>query len=101
MLGKRDPADLDVDVILNAAAEHGVVLEINSHTDRLDLNDIHARRAVELGVKLAITSDAHRAEHFDLRIFGVGIARRAWVTPESIVNTLPRSKFLKWLKSRY
>ena len=100
LLGKRDPADLDVDVILNAAAEHGVGLEINSHTDRLDLNDIHARRAVELGVKLAITSDAHRTEHFDLRSFGVGIARRAWVTPESIVNTLPRSKFLKWLKSR-
>lgn len=100
LLGKRDPADLDVDLILNAAAEHGVVLEINSHTDRLDLNDIHARRAVELGVKLAITADAHRAEDFDLRIFGVGIARRAWVTPESIVNTLPRSKFLKWLKSR-
>lgn len=100
LLGKRDPADLDVDVILNAAAEHGVVLEINSHTDRLDLNDIHARRAVELGVKLAITTDAHRTEHYDLRIFGVGIARRAWVTPESIVNSLPRSKFLKWLKSR-
>lgn len=100
LLGKRDPADLDVDVILNAAAEHGVVLEINSHTDRLDLNDIHARRAVELGVKLAITTDAHRIEHYDLRIFGVGIARRAWVTPESIVNSLPRSKFLKWLKSR-
>lgn len=100
LLGKREPADLDVDVILNAAAEHGVVLEINSHTDRLDLNDIHARRAVELGVKLAITTDAHRTEHYDLRIFGVGIARRAWVTPESIVNSLPRSKFLKWLKSR-
>jgi DNA polymerase (family 10) len=100
LLGKRDPADLDLDLILKAAAEHDVVLEINSHTDRLDLNDIHARRAVELGVKLAITSDAHRTEHFDLRIFGVGIARRAWVTPESIVNTLPRSKFLNWLKSR-
>ncbi len=53
LLGKRDPADLDLDLILKAAAEHDVVLEINSQTDRHDLNDIHARRAVELGVKLS------------------------------------------------
>lgn len=100
LLGKRDPADLEVDEILQAAAEHDVIMEINSHHDRLDLNDIHARRAVELGVKLAINTDAHRPEHFGMRIFGVGTARRAWVTKESIVNTWPRSKFMKWLAKR-
>lgn len=100
LLGKRDPADLDLDTVLTAASEHDVILEINSHPDRLDLNDIHARRAVELGVKLAINTDAHRPEHYDMRIFGVGTARRAWVTPKSVVNAWPRAKFLKWLQAR-
>ena len=100
LLGKREPADFDLDSILTAAAKHNVVLEINSHDDRLDLNDINARRAVELGVKLAITTDAHRPEQYATRVFGVGTARRAWVTPKSVVNAWPRAKFLKWLQAR-
>ena len=100
LLGKRDPADLELDTVLAAAAEHDVILEINSHYDRLDLNDIHARRAVELGVKLAISTDAHRPEHYDMRVFGVGTAQRAWVTPKSVANAWPRAKFLKWLAKR-
>jgi DNA polymerase (family 10) len=100
LLGKRDPAELELDLLLKAAAEHDVVLEINAHHDRLDLKDIHARRAIELGVKLAINTDAHRPEHFEMRKFGVGTARRAWVTPDSVVNSWPRAKFLKWLAKR-
>jgi DNA polymerase (family 10) len=100
LLGKRDPADFDLDSILTAAADYNVVLEINSHQDRLDLNDINARRAVELGVKLAITTDAHRPEQYATRVFGVGTARRAWVTSKSVVNAWPKAKFLKWLQAR-
>ncbi len=100
LLGKRDPADFDLDSILTAAADYNVVLEINSHQDRLDLNDINARRAVELGVKLAITTDAHRPEQYATRVFGVGTARRAWVTSKSVVNAWSKAKFLKWLQAR-
>jgi DNA polymerase (family 10) len=100
LIGRRDGADLDYDRILTAAAETGTILEINAHPDRLDLIDIHARRALELGVLLAITTDAHSPEDLDLREYGVGIARRAWATSPSVVNTWSASKFSKWLDKR-
>lgn len=97
LLGKRDPADLDVERIFRAAAEHQVVLEINAHPDRLDLKDVHAKRALELGCLLAINTDAHQPSHFSLRRFGIGTARRAWVEPGQIINTWPVEKLLDWL----
>lgn len=100
LIGRRDGADLDYDRILAAAADTGTILEINAHPDRLDLIDIHARRALELGVLLAITTDAHSPEDLDLREYGVGIARRAWATPSSVVNAWSPSKFSKWLAKR-
>lgn len=100
LLGKREPADMDHESIFSAAAEHDVILEINSHPDRLDLNDIHARRAVELGVKVAINTDAHHPDHYQMRKFGVGIARRAWIASNLVVNAWPRAKFLRWLQKR-
>ncbi len=100
LIGKRDPADLDMDVILRAALEHGVALEINAHPDRLDLNDVHARMAVESGCLLAINSDAHHPDHFALRRYGVAIARRGWVGPESVINTWPFKRLQQWLAER-
>jgi DNA polymerase (family 10) len=78
LIGKRDPADLDVDAIFQAAAEYDVVLEINSNPERLDLKDTHARQALESGCRLAINTDAHHPGHFAFRRFGVGTAQRAW-----------------------
>jgi DNA polymerase (family 10) len=98
MIGTRDPADLDLEAILQAAAEQGVALEINSHPDRLDLNEAHARRATELGCLLAINTDAHRPEHFALRAYGIGIARRGWVTPANVVNTWDVGQVLRWAR---
>jgi len=63
---------------------------------RLDLNDVHARRAVELGCKLTISTDAHSPDMLRNMIYGITVARRAWVTPESVVNTWPLAKVLKW-----
>jgi DNA polymerase (family 10) len=100
LIGQRDPVDLDLEVILEGAAKNGTVLEINAHPERLDLNENHAKRAIELGCLLAITTDAHSPEHYKLRQYGVGIARRAWVTPESIINTWMVDRFLHWVKSR-
>ncbi|RLC60120.1 MAG: hypothetical protein DRH54_01170, partial [Chloroflexi bacterium] len=65
--------------------------------NRLDLNDIHASRARELGVKLAIETDAHDVSHLDFMRFGVGMARRAWCEPQHIVNTLPLADVLTLL----
>jgi DNA polymerase (family 10) len=101
LIGKRDPADLDIELILEAAAKQNVVLEINSHPDRLDLKDTHAKLAAEMGCTLAINTDAHHPSHFDMRRFGVGTARRAWIRPEQVVNTKSISDLQDWLsKSR-
>jgi DNA polymerase (family 10) len=96
----REPSDLDMDAILSTAAETGVALEINAHPARLDLDDIHARRAVELGVKLSINTDAHNQTDMDLMHFGVSTARRAWVEAENVINTWSAERLVKWLRSR-
>jgi len=100
LIGKRDPADLDIEAILRAASENDVVLEINSNPERLDLKDTHARRALDLGCRLAINTDAHHTDHFAFRRFGVGTAQRAWAEAPSIVNTWPLDRLQAWLKSR-
>lgn len=101
LIGRRDPADLDLERIFEAAAKHATVLEINAHPDRLDLKDVHARRAIELGCTLSIDTDAHHPSHFEMRHFGVGTARRAWAEPAAILNTRSQAEILEWvLKSR-
>ena len=100
MVGGRDPAELDLEVVLAAARESGVALEINAHPARLDLKDAHARRAVEMGCRLAINSDAHSPADLELRPYGVATARRGWVGAESVVNAWPRERLLAWLGQR-
>jgi DNA polymerase (family X) len=100
MIPDREGADLDMEAIMQAALEHDIVLEINAHPARLDLNDVHARRAVDLGVKLAINTDAHAAEDMDLLMFGVATARRGWVEPQHVINTWRTDRLLEWLKGR-
>jgi DNA polymerase (family 10) len=97
LIPDREPADLDMDAVLAAAAEHDVVLEINAHPSRLDLNDVYARRAIELGVHLTINTDAHAESDLDLLHFGVATARRAWVGSEQVINTWDREQLLAWL----
>jgi DNA polymerase (family 10) len=100
LLPNREGADLDMDQVLEAAAERGVALEINAYPDRLDLDDVHARRAIELGVKLSINTDAHSASDLDLRFFGVATARRGWVEPQHVINTWEPDRLVEWLRSR-
>jgi DNA polymerase (family 10) len=85
-----------MDRILEAALEHGTILEINSNPERLDLNDIYARRAAEM----SINTDAHRPEHLAFRSLGVGIARRAWLTSKQVVNCWTAARMQKWLEAR-
>jgi DNA polymerase (family 10) len=100
LIPDREGADLDMDAVLAAAAESGVALEINASPYRLDLDDIYARRAKELGIPLSINTDSHSEADFDMLPFGVAIARRAWLSAEDVINTWPTEKLLAWLKKR-
>lgn len=98
MLPDREGADLDWDAVLKAAAETGTVLEINANPRRLDLDDVQARRAVDLGVKLSINTDAHHPDHMDFMSFGVATARRGWVTAADVINAWTPKQIKQWLK---
>jgi len=100
LIPEREGADLDLETIFAAASHHQVALEINAHPSRLDLDDVHARRAVQLGVMLAINTDAHIASELDLLFFGVATARRGWVKAEMVINTWSTPSLLQWLKDR-
>jgi DNA polymerase (family 10) len=100
LIPDREPADLDMDAVLEAAAESGVALEINAHPARLDLEDIYAKRAKEMGIPISINTDAHSEADLDMLHFGVATARRAWLTAEDVINTWPTEKLLNWLKKR-
>ena len=87
LIGEREPYDVDMDRVIAAAHDAGCHLEINAEPDRLDLNDIHAHAAKTMGVKMAISSDAHSVDAFQCLRFGVDQARRAWLTAVDVLNT--------------
>jgi DNA polymerase (family 10) len=99
LIGRREPYEVDMDKVLDAALETKTAMEINSWYDRLDLNDRDARLAKERGVKLVLGTDAHSCEELYFIKYGVGTARRAWLEPEDVLNTLPVEDLLKWFKS--
>ena len=86
---RREPYPVDVDAVVDAAARHGVALEINCQVDRLDLNDAHAKLARDRGVRLVISTDAHSRHAFGRLRWGILVARRAWLRPADVLNTLP------------
>jgi len=100
LIPDREGADLDMEAVLEAAAESGVALEINANPRRLDLTDVYARRAAELGIPIAINTDAHRPEHLDFLEYGVSVARRGWVGPAAVLNTWPVQRLTEWLADR-
>src|SRR5216684_2163428 len=90
---RRDAYHYDMNAVLTAAAQHKVAMELNSYPDRLDLNDVHLRQAKQRGVKIVINTDSHHTSHLEKIRFGVLQARRAWLTKEDVLNTLPAQKF--------
>ncbi len=100
LINEREGADYDWESLFRAAAEQGVALEINCDPARLDLDETHARRAVELGCRLSISTDAHAPDTLSNIGYGVGVARRAWVAAGVVVNTWPLEKLLKWAKRK-
>ena len=99
-IGKRAPAPVDVERVIEKALETGTFLEINSQPDRLDLTDVNARAAREAGLKLVIDSDGHEIGALDYVELGVGQARSAWLTKDDVLNTRTWKQIEKLKKKR-
>jgi len=97
LLGQREASNLDLDRVLEVAAETGTVLEINATPNRLDLDDVHVRQAAQLGVRLCINSDAHSVTGLQAMEYGVAAARRGWAEDRHIINTLPLNDLVELL----
>jgi DNA polymerase (family X) len=99
-IGKRGPRDVDVERVIEKALETGCVLELNGQPDRLDLRDVHARAAKEAGLKLVVSSDAHRISAQGYVELAIGQARRGWLTKDDLLNTRTWAQFRKLRRKR-
>ena len=97
-IGRRDPVDLDLDAVFEAAARTGTALEIDAYPDRLDLRDEHVRRARRSGVRFAIDTDAHAVGHLDAMRYGIGVAQRGWLTKDDVIDAWPLAKLRRFLQ---
>ncbi len=98
LINRRDPMEFDVEEVLACCAEHDVIVELNTHPERLDLKDTHLVRARELGLKVSLGTDAHRVRDLDLMKCGIDQARRAWLGKDDVINTYPLGRLLKLLR---
>lgn len=98
LLGERAPYEVDLDKVIKVAKQTGTFLEINAYPKRLDLNDIHSRKAKEGGVKISIGTDAHTLDQLDYMTIALTAARRGWLEKKDVLNTLPVDRLLKKLK---
>lgn len=97
LIGRREGYDVDVELLIELAKETNTALELNANPHRLDLSYEHLRKAEEAGVKLVINTDAHNLEMLDDMEIGVGIARKAWIRKENVINTWDLAELKKFL----
>jgi DNA polymerase (family 10) len=100
LINEREPYEVDIERLMEAAKERGCVLELNAHPDRLDITDRDCKMAKEMGVKVAISTDAHRTTDLDFMRFGVDQARRGWLEPGDVINTQSRTQLIKLLQKK-
>jgi DNA polymerase (family 10) len=96
LLGARDPYEVEIAEVMEAARRHGKALEINAYFERLDLDDLHCRKAKEMGVRLSIGTDSHRLDQMWMMSLGVAVARRGWLERTDVLNTLSLKEILEW-----
>ena len=101
LIGERDPYDVDMDAVFQAARETGTALEINAYPLRLDLNDVYAKKAKDMGVPIVVSTDTHITNQFEYMRYGVAIARRGWLEKKDILNTFTYKDLLKKIKKPY
>lgn len=97
LIGKRDPYEVDIEQIIDAAKETETMLEINSFPDRLDLDDVHAKLAKEHGVTCVLGTDSHSINHLEFMRFGIATARRGWLEKQDVLNTYSLKQIEKLL----
>jgi DNA polymerase (family 10) len=97
LIGKREPYDVDMAKILRKAKERGCFMELNAHPERLDLLDTHCRMAKDMGVLVSINTDAHSIADYGNMRFGVGQARRGWLSKDDVLNTRSLSRLRQLL----
>ncbi|MEO0093564.1 MAG: PHP domain-containing protein, partial [candidate division WOR-3 bacterium] len=95
LISRREGYEVDLEKVLESALQYKKVLEINAYPDRLDLNDLYARKAKEMGIKLAINTDAHGPKDLEWMRYGVGTARRGWLEKKDVINTLSYEELKK------
>jgi DNA polymerase (family 10) len=100
LLGQREATNVDLDQVLEVAAQTGTIVEVNASPNRLDLDDVHIRPAIALGVQLSINSDAHSTDGLEVMDFGVATARRGWAEAKDVVNTWPLDKLIERLRHK-
>jgi len=98
MIGRREGADVNFSELFKAAADHQVMMEINAHPSRLDLDDIHTAAARDMGIPIVISTDAHSVNGFEVLEYGVDQARRAGLKKDDVANTKSLANFRKLLK---
>jgi len=98
LIGEREPYEVDIEEVIEAAKRYGKAIELNSYYLRLDLNDINVRKAIGSGVKIVISTDSHLPDHMHMMRFGVATARRGWAEKKDVVNTMDFEELSKWLK---
>jgi DNA polymerase (family 10) len=98
LIGRRDPYEIDVERVAEAAVRTGTMLEINGNPNRRDLSERHARLAAEAGVLICVNTDAHRVATLNNMVYGIATARRAWLAPEQVANTRPWREFARLRK---
>lgn len=101
IINQREPSDMDFHAVLEAAARAGTALEINAHPSRLDLNDVNARAAKEMGVQMSINSDAHDAGQLLNMKYGINVARRAWLEKKDLINAMDLKDLIQFLKKEH
>lgn len=98
LIGRREGYDVDVDMLIELAKETNTALELNANPNRLDLNSEALKKAQEQGVVMAINTDSHTKETFSYMEYGVGVARKGLIRPETVINTWPLERFCAFLR---
>jgi len=98
LLGARDPYEVEIEELMEAAKKYGKALEINAYFERLDLDDIHCRKAKEMGIRVGIGTDSHHLDQMWMISLGVAVARRGWLETKDVLNTLSLQEILKWCR---
>ena len=96
LLGARDPYEVEIEELMEAAKKYGKALEINAYFERLDLDDIHCRKAKEMGIRVAIGTDSHHLDQMWMMSLGVAVAKKGWLETKDVLNTLSLKEILKW-----